>query len=254
MSETSTAARYAPSEAAPRGQPTVERMTRVLLIDDDDKLLALLQDYLTEEGFEVRVESDPALGVLQALSGDHAIVVLDVMMPRLNGLDALRRIRQQSTVPVLMLTARGDDVDRITGLELGADDYVAKPCTPRELSARLRAILRRTQGAADADAVPAILSSGALTMWPEQRRAEWAGEALTLTSTEFSLLEVLLRHVGTPVSKDNLSQRALGRPHARHDRSIDVHLSSIRRKLGVSSDGRPLIQAVHRPGYQLLRE
>ena len=202
----------------------------------------------------VRVAADGASGVVEALSGDYAIVVLDVMMPRLNGLEVLRRIRLQSTLPILMLTARGDDVDRITGLELGADDYVAKPCTPRELVARIRAILRRTQTAAGPDPAAAMLLSGGLTMWPEQRRAEWAGEPLQLTSTEFSLLEVLLRHVGYPVSKNDLSQRALGRPHARHDRSIDVHVSSIRRKLGLLPDGRSLIQAVHRQGYQLLKE
>jgi two-component system, OmpR family, response regulator len=239
--------------SAVRGVVGDEHMTRVLLIDDDEKLLALLNDYLAEEGFAVRIENDATRGVVEALSGDYAIVVLDVMMPRLNGLDALRRIRLQSTMPILMLTARGDDVDRITGLELGADDYVAKPCTPRELVARIRAILRRTQ-TSGSDAVAAALVSGGLTMWPEQRRAEWAGEPLQLTSTEFSLLEVLLRHVGYPVSKNDLSERALGRPHARHDRSIDVHLSSIRRKLGSLPDGRSLIQAVHRQGYQLLKE
>ncbi len=229
-------------------------MTRVLLIDDDEKLLALLSDYLTEEGFAVRAQSDAARGVTEALSGDYAIVVLDVMMQRLNGLDVLRQIRLRSTLPILMLTARGDDVDRITGLELGADDYVAKPCTPRELVARLRAILRRTQVVIGADASNSSLSSGKLTLWPEQRRAEWAGAPLQLTSTEFSLLEALLRHVGHPVSKADLSQRALGRPHTRHDRSIDVHLSSIRRKLGTLADGRSLIQSVHRQGYQLLKE
>ncbi|HWJ36639.1 MAG TPA: response regulator transcription factor [Steroidobacteraceae bacterium] len=237
-----------------RGDDNGGFMTRVLLIDDDEKLLALLNDYLVEEGFSVRVENDAAGGVVAALSGEYAIVVLDVMMPRLSGLDALRRIRQQSTLPILMLTARGDDVDRITGLELGADDYVAKPCTPRELVARIRAILRRTQTAGPFDPSAGALVSGGLTMWPEQRRAEWLGGPLQLTSTEFSLLEVLLRHVGYPVSKGDLSMRALGRPHARHDRSIDVHLSSIRRKLGTQSDGRSLIQAVHRRGYQLLKE
>jgi two-component system OmpR family response regulator len=217
-------------------------------------LLALLSTYLNEEGFGAHTESDAARGVAAALSGEHDIVVLDVMMPRLNGLDVLRQIRLRSTLPILMLTARGDDVDRITGLELGADDYVAKPCTPRELVARLRAILRRTQVALGADATSAHLSSGNLTLWPEQRRAEWAGQPLQLTSTEFSLLEVLLRHVGHPVSKPDLSQRALGRAHTRHDRSIDVHLSSIRRKLGTLPDGRSLIQSIHRQGYQLLKE
>jgi two-component system, OmpR family, response regulator len=236
------------------GYPQAARnMIRVLLIDDDERLLALLHDYLVAEGFAVRTESDPTRGVGAALSGEFDIVVLDVMMPRLNGLDVLRRIREQSTLPILMLTARGDDVDRITGLELGADDYVAKPCTPRELVARLRAILRRTRVAADPESA-SLLASGSLAMWPEQRRAEWAGQPLRLTSTEYSLLEVLLRHVGSPVSKRDLSEQALGRAHTRYDRSIDVHLSSIRRKLGLLPDGRSLIQAIHRQGYQLLKE
>ncbi len=229
-------------------------MTRILVIDDDEKLLALLHDYLVEERYDAFVESDATRGVSRALSGDYALVVLDVMMPKLSGLDVLRRIRQESTLPVVMLTARGDDVDRITGLELGADDYVAKPCTPRELVARIRAILRRTQFPVGADPSAGLLAAGALTMWPQQRRAEWGGERVRFTSTEFSLLEVLLRHVGSPVSKNDLSLRALGRPHARHDRCIDVHVSSIRRKLGTLADGRPMILAVHRQGYQLLKE
>jgi two-component system, OmpR family, response regulator len=230
-----------------------ETMTRILLIDDDAKLTALLGDYLVAEGFSVHIENDGPRGAAEALAGGYAMAVLDVMMPQLNGLEVLRRIRSQSTLPVLMLTARGDDVDRITGLELGADDYVPKPCTPRELVARIRAILRRLHPA-EANAGEASLVSGGLTMWPHQRRAEWLGEPLALTSTEFSLLEVLLRHVGRPVSKQDLSSRALGRPHTRHDRSIDVHLSSIRRKLGNLADGRSIIQAVHRQGYQLLKE
>jgi DNA-binding response OmpR family regulator len=229
-------------------------MVRILLIDDDERLLTLLRDYLDKEGYSARLETDAIRGVAEALAGDYAIVVLDVMMPRLNGLEALRRIRQQSNLPILMLTARGDDVDRITGLELGADDYVAKPCTPRELVARIRAILRRTQRNGTADSSTGPVASGKLAMWPEQRRAEWQGQLVPLTSTEFNLLEVLLRFVGTPVSKNDLSLRALGRRHTRHDRSIDVHISSIRRKLGNAADGRSLIQAVHSQGYQLLRE
>jgi len=230
------------------------QMTRILLIDDDAKLTALLGDYLVAEGFSVHIENDGPRGAAEALAGGYAMAVLDVMMPQLNGLEVLRRIRSQSTLPVLMLTARGDDVDRITGLELGADDYVPKPCTPRELVARIRAILRRLQPTTEPTLGEASLVSGGLTMWPQQRRAEWLGKALALTSTEFSLLEVLLRHVGRPVSKQDLSSRALGRPHTRHDRSIDVHLSSIRRKLGNLADGRSIIQAVHRQGYQLLKE
>jgi two-component system, OmpR family, response regulator len=230
------------------------RMTKILLIDDDVKLTALLRDYMQADGFSVHVESEGTGGVASALSGDYSLAVLDVMMPQLNGLEVLRRIRQTSTLPVLMLTARGDDVDRITGLELGADDYVPKPTTPRELVARIRAILRRTQSAPAGETASAAIASGNLKMWPEQRRAEWLGQALKLTSTEFNLLEVLLRNVGRPVGKNELSERALGRPLARHDRNIDVHVSSIRRKLGTLADGRPLIQAVHRLGYQLLKE
>jgi two-component system, OmpR family, response regulator len=230
-------------------------MTRILLIDDDAALTSLLRDYLQSDGFSVRVENDAARGVEAALSGDIEITVLDVMMPRLNGLEVLRRIRDKSELPVLMLTARGDDVDRITGLELGADDYVPKPCTPRELAARLRAILRRARPSAEKSGEGSeVIASGNLRLWPTQRSAHWAGTPLKLTSTEFSLLETLVRHAGHPVGKNELSERALGRPLERHDRNIDVHISSIRRKLGTLSDGRPLIQAVHRMGYQLLEE
>jgi DNA-binding response OmpR family regulator len=229
-------------------------MSLILLVDDDVGLAALIGAYLEREGFSVHIENEGIRGVDEALSGNYAIMVLDVMMPGLNGIEALRRIRAQSRLPVLVLTGRGDDADRITGLELGADDYVAKPCTPRELAARIRAILRRTQTVELLDRSASILVSGGLAMWPEQRRAEWLGALLPLTSAEFNLLEVLLRHVGQPVSKDDLSQRALGRPHVRNDRSIDVHLSSLRRKLGTRADGRPLIHAVHCRGYQLIRE
>jgi two-component system, OmpR family, response regulator len=228
-------------------------MTKILLIDDDAKLTALLRDYLETDGFSVHVEGEGNGGITAALSGEYALVVLDVMMPQLNGLEVLKHIRRESTLPVLMLTARGDDVDRITGLELGADDYVPKPSSPRELTARIRAILRRTQSAPVSGAAASIVS-GSLSMWPEQRRAEWLGQPLKLTSTEFSLLELLLRNAGRPVGKNELSERALGRPLARHDRNIDVHVSSIRRKLGTLGDGRPMIQSVHRLGYQLLKE
>jgi two-component system, OmpR family, response regulator len=229
-------------------------MTKILLIDDDAKLTSLLRDYLETDGFAVHVEAEGHGGITAALSGEYDLVVLDVMMPQINGLEVLKRIRQQSTLPVLMLTARGDDVDRITGLELGADDYVPKPSSSRELVARIRAILRRMQPLAAGGAPASSIASGSLSMWPEQRRAEWLGQPLKLTSTEFSLLELLLRHVGRPVSKNELSQGALGRPLARHDRNIDVHVSSIRRKLGTLGDGRSLIQSVHRLGYQLLKE
>lgn len=227
-------------------------MTAVLLVDDDVELAEMLGDYLAQEGFTVSTVHDGESGVAEALTGNYAIAVLDVMMPRLSGIEALRRIRAASTMPVLMLTARGDDMDRIVGLELGADDYVPKPCLPRELSARLRAILRRSGQSGEPG--NAALVFGALCVRPEQRRVEWAGVAVELTSTEYGLVEVLARHAGRPVSKGDLSEQALGRPLARFDRSVDVHLSSIRHKLGTLADGRSCIQTVYRQGYQLIRE
>jgi len=225
----------------------------VLLVDDDIELLELLRDYLVRDGFDVACAHDGPSGVTGALSGQHDIVVLDVMMPGVSGLQALAQIRATSALPVVMLTARGDDTDRIVGLELGADDYVPKPCTPRELAARLRAILKRS-GSAPVMAGAQSIAAGALTLWPAQRRVEFAGQPLELTSTEFSLLEMLMRHAGSVVGKSDLSEQALGRPLSRFDRSIDVHISSIRHKLGALPDGRSMIQTVIRRGYQLLVE
>ncbi|HMY50493.1 MAG TPA: response regulator transcription factor [Rhodocyclaceae bacterium] len=230
-------------------------MNRVLLVDDDVELSALLREYIEQEGYEATVVHDGESGVAEALSGRHAIVVLDVMMPGIGGIEALRRIRAQSNVPVLMLTAKGDDVDRIVGLELGADDYVPKPCTPRELVARLRAILRRThEPATVADSATGTVTVGPLLMWPQMRRAEWQGRPLELTSTEYNLLELLARNAGRVVSKTELSEQGLGRPLARFDRSIDVHLSSIRHKLGTRPDGGSWIETVRGLGYQMIRE
>jgi len=227
--------------------------TPVLLVDDDVELSGMLRDYLVQDGFDATAVNDGESGVNEALSGKYALVVLDVMMPRINGIEALRRIRAGSAVPVLMLTAKGDDMDRIVGLELGADDYVPKPCLPRELAARLRAILRRTQvGSETQSGLPIVI--GALSVLSGQRRVEWGGVPVDLTSTEFNLLEILARNAGRPVSKNDLSEQALGRPLARFDRSIDVHLSSIRHKLGSLADGRSCIQTVYRQGYQLIRE
>lgn len=224
-------------------------MAAVLLIDDDVELAGMLADYLRRDGFAVDLAHDGESGVQAALSGNFAIAVLDVMMPGISGIEALRRIRAGSRMPVLMLTARGDDMDRIVGLELGADDYVPKPCLPRELAARLRAILRRSAGAPQDKCELAV---GPLRLHAAQRRAEWRGRLLELTSTEFNLLEVLARNAGRIVGKDELSAQALGRPLARYDRSIDVHLSSIRQKLGLLDDGRSPIQTVFRQGYQMI--
>lgn len=229
--------------------------SRVLIVDDDQELTELLGEYLQADGFIVDCAHDGRSGIERALSGHFDIVVLDVMMPGLNGIQLLGQLRGQSEIPVLMLTARGDDTDRIVGLELGADDYVAKPCKPRELAARLRAILKRSgdKSTSSNDSMQAI-EVGSIVLWPARRLVERHGQTLELTSTEFSLLEVLARQAGSPVSKEQLSRDALGRPLSRFDRSIDVHISSMRQKLGLLPDGRSVIQTVIRKGYLLVLE
>jgi DNA-binding response OmpR family regulator len=195
-------------------------------------------------------------GAAEATRGSYSIVVLDIMMPRMSGIEALRRIRADSRVPVLMLTARGENVDRIVGLDMGADDYVPKPCTPGELAARIRAILRRTESRepASTSSGSRVLQVGELALRPGSRTALWCGQPLDLTGTEFSLLDVLARHAGQLVSKDTISQQAFGRPLTRFDRRIDVHISSIRQKLGTRPDGQSWIQSVRGRGYQLLKD
>ncbi|MFC5568835.1 response regulator [Lysobacter yangpyeongensis] len=230
-------------------------MVKVLLVDDDVDLTSLLSQYLMREGFDVNTVQDGEAGVAEAISNDYALVVLDIMMPRLSGIEALRRIRAASAVPVLMLTARGDNIDRIVGLDMGADDYVPKPCTPGELVARIRAILRRVEGRGSATtSAQRVLQVGDLSLWPGSRRATWRGAPLELTGTEFRLLEVLARHSGQLVSKQDISQQAFDRPLARFDRRIDVHISSIRQKLGTRPDGQSWIQSVRGLGYQLLED
>ncbi|WP_426102347.1 response regulator [Massilia sp. TSP1-1-2] len=229
-------------------------MNNVLLIDDDVELVEMLRDYLTREGFGMGMAYDGASGAALALGGQFCIAIVDVMMTRMNGIQTLRLIREKSRLPILMLTGRGDDTDRILGLELGADDYVTKPCTPRELTARIRAILRRAHPPPDNSSGPVTLAVGKLLMVPSLRRASWNGAMLALTSTEFNLLEVLAMHPGRPVSKNELSELGLGRPLARFDRNIDVHLSSLRHKLGLLDDGRSCLLTVYRQGYQLISE
>jgi DNA-binding response OmpR family regulator len=229
-------------------------MTKLLLVDDDTELANMLREYLEREDFSVTLAHDGEAGAAAALSGDYALAVLDVMMPKASGMDALSRIRTASDMPVIMLTAKGDDIDRIIGLEMGADDYVQKPCTPRELVARIRAVLRRFQTRESADDIPAQIRVGPLTLWPARRAAQWGEAPLTLTSTEFNLLQVLARNAGKAVSKPDLSEQAMGRPLSRFDRSIDVHMSSIRHKLGLREDGRTWIQTVRGIGYLLTRE
>ena len=228
-------------------------MTKILIIDDDVELAGLFKDYLEQDGFAVDVTHQGESGRRLALSGDYQLVILDIMLPDIKGTEVLMRIRMESRIPVLMFTARGDDVDRIIGLESGADDYVPKPCTPRELAARIRAILRRTQPVSDAVGNGPIVA-GPLKIWSEKRKASWLDQDMELTSTEFNLLETLAMNVGRIVTKNELSEKALGRPLARFDRSIDVHMSSIRQKLGCQNDGRSYIQTVRGQGYQLVKE
>ena len=221
-------------------------MTHILLVDDDIELCEMLSEYIQTEGFTVDQSHDGKQGIDQALSHDYDAIVLDVMMPGADGFTVLRKIREQSQTPVVMLTAKGDDIDRIVGLEMGADDYLPKPCNPRELVARLRAVLRRTQ---TQTADTANLVSGSLEMHPSSRQVVLAGQALTLTSTEYNLLEVLLKNKGTIVSKQLLSEEAMGRKLTRYDRSIDMHMSKLRQKLG--DNNQQMIQTVRGIGYQL---
>jgi two-component system, OmpR family, response regulator len=227
-------------------------MSIVLFIDADIRLAALLGACLEEEGFSVHIETELDRGVTEARSGKYAIAVIDMLLEQPGSLEALRRIRAFRELPVLMLTSSPLDVARIAALELGADDHLAKPCAPREFSAKIQEILHR--GRASRDAAPRVLVSGGLTLWPGERRVEWLGEPLRLTSAELGLLELLLRHAGRPVSKQELSMRALGRRLARNDRCVDVHLSRVRRKLSKLTDGRSLIHSVHKYGYRLLED
>jgi two-component system response regulator CpxR len=225
-------------------------MNRILVIDDDIDLCELIGDYLTLEGFRVEAVHYGEEGVQRALAGEHALVILDVMLPGMSGFEVLRRIRVSSAIPVLMLTARGDEVDRIVGLEMGADDYLPKPFNPRELVARIRAVQRRTATAPD-EGSPAgeRLVVGEVELNSAARVVLLGGVPVELTSVEFALLEVLLRLAGQVVSREELSCRALGRQLQTYDRSIDVHVSSLRRKLGSFGDDVERIKTVRGIGY-----
>ena len=217
---------------------------RILLVDDDVELAGLVSDYLASEGFEVELAHDGETGLARARSGEHAMVVLDVMLPRKNGFDVLRALRESSRIPVLMLTARGDDVDRIVGLEMGADDYLGKPFNPRELAARLRAIHRRVSGLRTGREV---LEVGDVVLDVGARTVRRAGREVPLTSAEFALLELLLRSAGRVISRDAIAESVLGRRLSAFDRSVDVHVSNLRKKL--ESTGAERIKTVRGAGY-----
>ena len=227
---------------------------KLLVVEDEPKTGDYLRQGLVEAGFVVDLARDGVDGLHLGETGDYDLAILDVMLPKLDGWQVLAGLRRAGRdMPVLFLTARDQVEDRVKGLELGADDYVPKPCSPRELVARLRAILRRVADNSGEGKADGPIVVGPLRMWPERRSAQWQEQPLELTSTEYSLLEVLARHAGRVVSKGDLSELAMGRPLARFDRSIDVHVSSIRQKLGARDNGDSWIQTIRGQGYQLVK-
>ena len=224
-------------------------MNRILIIDDDEELCELVSEYLSAEGFEVEAVHDGESGLQKALRDEQDLVILDVMLPTKNGFDVLRELRQTSKIPVLMLTARGGDTERIVGLETGADDYLPKPFNPRELAARLRAILRRTEITEEAKQIEDDrLQVGDVEVKISARSATKNGEDLSLTSIEFELLAMLLKNAGTVVKKEDLSEQVLERRLSPYDRSLDMHVSNLRKKLDAhGSEER--IKTVRSAGY-----
>ena len=237
------------------GSPSApSAVTRVLLVDDDAELAELVGEYLAREGFSLEAEVDGTRAIDRAVAGDHQLVVLDVMLPGVNGFDVLRSIRASSHILVLMLTARGDEVDRIVGLELGADDYLSKPFNPRELVARIRAVLRRTQPETRVAGERADrLTVDDVVVDLGRRLVRRGGAAVELTAVEFALLELLMRAAGTVVRRDDLARGALGRNLLPFDRSIDVHVSRMRKKLGPRPDGGERITTLRAVGYLYTR-
>jgi two-component system, OmpR family, response regulator CpxR len=228
-------------------------VSRILLIDDDVDLCELLSEYLASEGLAVESVHEGEEGARRALSGEYALAVLDVMLPGMSGFDVLRRIRAGTNLPVLMLTARGDDIDRIVGLEMGADDYLPKPFNSRELTARIRAILRRTRReggeAPTRRPSPSKLIVGDIELNPSTLETLCDKRPVELTVVEFKLLELLLRSAGVVVSREDLTREGLDRELTAYDRSIDVHMSKLRKKLGPAPNGTERIRSVRNAGY-----
>jgi two-component system, OmpR family, response regulator CpxR len=222
--------------------------TRILIIDDDGELCGLLTEFLSVEGYEVESQHRGGGAAARATGGDYALVVLDIMLPEVNGLDILRAIRRTSNVPVILLTARGDEVDRILGLELGADDYVPKPFNPRELLARMHAVLRRVERQ-PGDSDVRVLRAGDVVLDIGARTVVRNGRPIGLTTVEFDLLRVLLASAGQVVSREALSEKVLERQFDPFDRSIDMHVSKLRRKLEDEGAATERIKTVRGVGY-----
>lgn len=226
----------------------------ILLIDDDTELTDLMRRFLAHEGFHVDSASDGASGLQRMRAESFDLAVIDVMMPGRNGMDVLRELRSFSQLPVIMLTARGEEMDRIIGLELGADDYIPKPCNPRELAARIRAVLRRAEGGRSdekAGDAPQVEHIATFEWHPQSRRILENGEEIVLTSSEYNILTVLLRHAGEVVEKGKLTEQALGKRHGPFDRTLDVHIGRIRRKLAPLTHGEARIKTVRGVGWLL---
>jgi DNA-binding response OmpR family regulator len=226
-------------------------MTRVLLVEDDEVLCHLVKEYLELEGMEVTLSHDGRDVLDLALSHNYDVLVLDVVLPGANGMQLLRKLRIISPIGIIMLTARAEEIDRVIGLEHGADDYIAKPCTPRELAARIRAVLRRLRPSWDQNLFndPQRLEIGDVTLNRGSRCCSLHGESIQLTDTEFHLLEVLIRSRGNVVTRKDLMQKVFDRQLSPLDRSIDVHISNLRRKLGSHADGSERIRVIRNVGY-----
>lgn len=226
-------------------------MNKLLLIDDDKELTQLINEYLTAEGFEVDMVHDGQQAVEISNYDQYAAIVLDVMLPIRSGFEVLKQLRQRSQTPVLMLTAKGDTIDRVIGLEIGADDYLPKPCDPRELVARIRAVLRRAAPTTAHHPAVERISAEKLTLHLGSRSVTWHETDVPLTGTEFSVLELLVRRAGQVISKDDMTEQALNRKLTPYDRSIDVHVSNIRKKLTQAGANKELIINVRGAGYML---
>jgi two-component system response regulator CpxR len=232
------------------GLATSNPPEHVLVIDDDAELCNLVSRFLTREGFHIESVHSGAQGVEKALAGKYSLVVLDVMMPEMNGFDVLRRIRARSRMPVLMLTARGDALDRVLGLEMGADDYLPKPFSPPELAARIRAILRRAKPIeGQSQESEKVITIGDIELDIGARVVRHGHQLLNLTTVEFELLEALMREAGQVVNREKLTRDILGREFSPFDRSIDTHVCNLRKKIGPLPDGTDRIKGVRGIGY-----
>lgn len=230
-------------------------MHNILLVEDDEELSNLLTEFLEPDGFAIKAIDNGRDAVALARAHAYDLMVLDVMLPELNGFEVLRQVREFSQMPVIMLTARGEEVDRIVGLEMGADDYLAKPCNPRELLARIKAILRRSekQNEGTTQTEDLALRVDDVELLPSSREVFCHGTSIELTSAEYNILYILLKNIGQVVKKEMLTEQALSRNMTEFDRSIDVHISKLRMKLGPRADGGLRIKTVRGIGYLYIK-